>query len=127
MAELTAGCRPADTHRGVVGRAVLALGSRGVRRHTAGNGEPDDPPIACTLSAGQMAERQTLIQALVADAMLDRRPIPSGVRLTTARRRRPVLEYRGPGFVAAFAAGCGLSSVYGFLPGTWPFGVVEAI
>jgi hypothetical protein len=37
------------------------------------------------------------------------------------------LEYRGPGFVAAFAVGCALSSVYGFLAGTWPFGVVEAI
>ena len=30
-------------------------------------------------------------------------------------------------FVLAFAAGCALSSVYGFLAGTWPFGVVEAI
>lgn len=30
-------------------------------------------------------------------------------------------------FVLAFAVGCGLSSVYGFLAGTWPFGVVEAI
>lgn len=37
------------------------------------------------------------------------------------------LERRGPGFVLAFAAGCVLSSVYGFLAGTWPFGVVEAI
>jgi hypothetical protein len=37
------------------------------------------------------------------------------------------LEHRGAGFVAAFAVGCGLSSVYGFLAGTWPFGVVEAV
>lgn len=37
------------------------------------------------------------------------------------------LERRGPGFVLAFACGCALSSVYGFLAGTWPFGVVEAI
>ena len=37
------------------------------------------------------------------------------------------LEHRGPGFVAAFACGCALSSSYGFLAGTWPFGVVEAI
>jgi hypothetical protein len=37
------------------------------------------------------------------------------------------LERRGPGFVAAFAFGCALSSSYGFLAGTWPFGVVEAI
>jgi predicted membrane-bound mannosyltransferase len=30
-------------------------------------------------------------------------------------------------FVFAFACGCALSSAYGFLAGTWPFGVVEAI
>ncbi len=37
------------------------------------------------------------------------------------------LEKRGPTFILAFACGCALSSVYGFLAGTWPFGVVEAI
>jgi len=37
------------------------------------------------------------------------------------------LERRGTGFILAFACGCALSSVYGFLAGTWPFGVVEAI
>jgi len=37
------------------------------------------------------------------------------------------LERRGPGFVLAFALGCALSSSYGFLAGTWPFGAVEAI
>jgi len=37
------------------------------------------------------------------------------------------LERRGRWFVAAFACGCALSSSYGFLAGTWPFGVVEAI
>ena len=37
------------------------------------------------------------------------------------------LERRGAGFVLAFACGCALSSAYGFLAGTWPFGVVEAI
>jgi len=36
------------------------------------------------------------------------------------------LERRGPAFVLAFASGCALSSSYGFLAGTWPFGVVEA-
>jgi len=36
-------------------------------------------------------------------------------------------ERRGRRFVAAFALGCVLSSVYGFLSGAWPFGVVEAI
>lgn len=37
------------------------------------------------------------------------------------------LERRHPAFVLAFAFGCALSSAYGFLAGTWPFGVVEAI
>ena len=36
------------------------------------------------------------------------------------------MERRHHGFVLAFAAGCVLSSIYGFLSGTWPFGVVEA-
>jgi hypothetical protein len=37
------------------------------------------------------------------------------------------LERRGRRFILAFACGCVLSSAYGFLAGTWPFGVVEAI
>jgi hypothetical protein len=37
------------------------------------------------------------------------------------------LERRGRAFILAFACGCLLSSAYGFLAGTWPFGVVEAI
>jgi hypothetical protein len=35
------------------------------------------------------------------------------------------LERRGRAFILAFALGCVLSSVYGFLSGAWPFGVVE--
>lgn len=37
------------------------------------------------------------------------------------------LERRHKGFVLAFAFGCALASVYGFVSGAWPFGVVEAI
>jgi hypothetical protein len=37
------------------------------------------------------------------------------------------LEHRHQSFVLAFACGCALSSTYGFLAGTWPFGVVEAV
>lgn len=37
------------------------------------------------------------------------------------------LEPRGRAFILAFAAGCALSSAYGFASGAWPFGVVEAI
>jgi hypothetical protein len=37
------------------------------------------------------------------------------------------LEDRSPWFILAFAGACGLASVYGFLQGAWPFGLVEAI
>ena len=37
------------------------------------------------------------------------------------------LERRGPRFILAFACGCLLASIYGFLAGTWPFGIVELI
>lgn len=37
------------------------------------------------------------------------------------------LEHRSPWFVLAFAGACGAASVYGFLQGAWPFGVLEAI
>ncbi len=50
-----------------------------------------------------------------------------GVCAVTFMMTMYALERRGRGFVLAFAAGCLLSSVYGFLSGAWPFGVVEAI
>ena len=37
------------------------------------------------------------------------------------------LERRHAYFVLAFACGCALASLYGFISGAWPFGVVEAI
>lgn len=37
------------------------------------------------------------------------------------------LEDRSRWFVLAFAGACAMGSVYGFLQGAWPFGVVEAI
>ena len=36
------------------------------------------------------------------------------------------LEDRSAWFILLFAAACGLGSVYGFLQGAWPFGLVEA-
>ena len=38
-----------------------------------------------------------------------------------------LLEARSHWWVLGFAAGCILGSIYGFLQGAWPFGVVEAI
>ncbi|HEY6767322.1 MAG TPA: hypothetical protein VI386_21390 [Candidatus Sulfotelmatobacter sp.] len=37
------------------------------------------------------------------------------------------LESRSSWFVLAFAASCVMGSIYGFLQGAWPFGIVEAI
>jgi hypothetical protein len=36
-------------------------------------------------------------------------------------------EDQSPWFVLAFAVACILASVYGFLQGAWPFGLVEAV
>jgi hypothetical protein len=36
-------------------------------------------------------------------------------------------ENRSPWFVLGFAVSCILGSIYGFLQGAWPFGLVEAI
>ena len=35
------------------------------------------------------------------------------------------LERRSHWYVLGFAAGCVLGSIYGFLQGAWPFGLVE--
>ena len=37
------------------------------------------------------------------------------------------LEKRSPWFILAFAGACALGSIYGFLQGAWPFGIIEAI
>lgn len=37
------------------------------------------------------------------------------------------LEPRAPSFVLGFSAACLAASVYGFLQGAWPFGVVELV
>ncbi len=50
-----------------------------------------------------------------------------GIVVITFMMLMYAFERRGPNFVVAFAAGCALSSSYGFLSGAWPFGVVEAM
>ena len=37
------------------------------------------------------------------------------------------LEPRGRSWVLGFAGACLLGSIYGFLQGAWPFGLVEAV
>ncbi len=36
-------------------------------------------------------------------------------------------EKRSAWWILAFAGACGFGSVYGFLQGAWPFGLVEAV
>jgi hypothetical protein len=45
----------------------------------------------------------------------------------TAMLEAYALEDRSHWFILAFAGACALGSVYGFLQGVWPFGLVEAI
>jgi hypothetical protein len=37
------------------------------------------------------------------------------------------MEDRSPWWILGFVVACALGSIYGFLQGAWPFGVVEAI
>jgi hypothetical protein len=50
-----------------------------------------------------------------------------GLFAVTAMLVSYALEDRSPWFVLVFAASCALGSIYGFLQGAWPFGLVEAI
>lgn len=50
-----------------------------------------------------------------------------GLFAVTAMLVTYALEARSPLYILAFAGACGLGSIYGFLQGAWPFGIVEAI
>jgi hypothetical protein len=50
-----------------------------------------------------------------------------GLFAVTAMLVLYALEGRGPAYVLGFAGACALGSVYGFLQGAWPFGIVEAV
>ena len=50
-----------------------------------------------------------------------------GLLAVTAMLVCYALEKRSRWFVLGFAVACAAGSVYGFLQGAWPFGVVEAI
>lgn len=49
-----------------------------------------------------------------------------GAFAATFMALRYALEHRHKSFVLEFACGCALASTYGFLAGTWPFGVVKS-
>jgi len=50
-----------------------------------------------------------------------------GLAALTAMMVCYALESRGRGWVLAFACTCVLASIYGFLQGAWPFGLVELV
>jgi hypothetical protein len=50
-----------------------------------------------------------------------------GLLAVTAMLIFYALEDRSPWFILAFAGACVLGSIYGFLQGAWPFGLVEGI
>jgi len=50
-----------------------------------------------------------------------------GLFAVTAMLVTYALEDRSPWFILAFAGACVMGSVYGFLQGAWPFGLVEGI
>jgi hypothetical protein len=50
-----------------------------------------------------------------------------GLFAVTAMLVTYALEKRSRWFILAFSAACVLGSIYGFLQGAWPFGIVEGI
>ena len=50
-----------------------------------------------------------------------------GLIAVTAMLITYTLEARNHWFTLAFAGACGLGSIYGFLQGAWPFGLIEGI
>ena len=51
----------------------------------------------------------------------------SGLAAVTAMQVFYALEERSSWFTLAFAGACAFGSLYGFLQGAWPFGLVEAL
>jgi hypothetical protein len=50
-----------------------------------------------------------------------------GLLAVTAMLITYALENRSHWYILAFAVACVLGSIYGFLQGAWPFGLVEAV
>ena len=59
-------------------------------------------------------------------SMMDRLTV-FGLIAVTSMLVTYTLEKRSHWFILGFAGSCVLGSVYGFLQGAWPFGLVEAI
>jgi MerR family transcriptional regulator, copper efflux regulator len=63
-----------------------------------------EPPLACTLDAGQMSARLIAFDELAQDALLEQHDLPEGVRLRL--RNSPAIERRTRELVAAEARCC---------------------
>jgi hypothetical protein len=63
-----------------------------------------DPPIACTLTPGDMTARLALIAELAADGLIDRTPTESGLRVRL--RDTPLIEQRTRELIAAESRCC---------------------
>jgi hypothetical protein len=50
-----------------------------------------------------------------------------GLLAVTAMLVTYAFEKRSAWFILAFAFSCALGSLYGFLQGAWPFGLIEAV
>jgi hypothetical protein len=50
-----------------------------------------------------------------------------GLLAVTAMMLFYAIEERSPWCILAFAGSCVLGSIYGFLQGAWPFGLVEGV
>lgn len=50
-----------------------------------------------------------------------------GLFAVTAMLLCYALEDNSPWYILGFACACALGSIYGFLQGAWPFGLVEAV
>jgi hypothetical protein len=66
--------------------------------------------------------------AAVKEAKMTMEPLSAfGLVAVTAMLICYALEDHSSWYVLAFAGACGLGSIYGFLQGAWPFGLVEAV
>ena len=75
-----------------------------------------------------MAAREELSRGTIQDVHLPMSPLTLfGLLAVTAMLACYAFESRSPWFVLGFAGACALGSVYGFLSGTWPFGLVEGV
>jgi hypothetical protein len=63
----------------------------------------------------------------ILNAPMMKRLTAFGLFAVTAMLVGYAFQKRNPWFILAFAVSCGLGSIYGFLQGAWPFGLIEVV